>query len=232
MIAQWNGKPLDNTEQYETLWIYDLHAEYTYKLEKDQETWHVSMIYSYYDLESLVGEDLIDKIDEAVGKVFDDYEKGYWFEQGHVWRIRGKYKDLYDCFIKFAADVMGGPIGADDDIYDYWPNAFGMAQQMAEDLDRLYPAAKHKELLKKMYETMVEQRGRVSEFISPWDDPDSSPPDYGDDPEIYRDKFYVEYSDPSNHDKFNAEWDAYVGRIKQLQEHMLQLAASWEGGKQ
>jgi hypothetical protein len=55
-----------------------------------------------------------------------------------VWRIRGDLNTIRSVFDQLAQDLMGGPRGADDDTFDYWPNAFDMLISMAKDLITLY----------------------------------------------------------------------------------------------
>jgi hypothetical protein len=51
-----------------------------------------------------------------------------------LYRIKGTVAKIEEVFQDLALQLMGGPRGADDDTYDYWPNAFDMLYVMAQDL--------------------------------------------------------------------------------------------------
>lgn len=234
MIAHWNGKqllaeqlnapPNHVNRVYVTLWIFDYHGG-EYPLPDSKQPWpgwKAEVIYSYSNLSGLVGEELADQVDEAIVEMFSKASPGHGDRCGDLWSVCGTYGEVRDCFVEFAADVMGGPVGADDDTYDYWPNAFGMAQQMAEDLDKLWPEGKCDELLHKMYDTMIAERGHVSEFSDPWTNQDP----VEDDDKLYNQTYgNAEWKGEADHD---VRWAAYTERIKQLQERMRQIAAAWE----
>jgi hypothetical protein len=51
-----------------------------------------------------------------------------------LYRIKGSPDKIEEVFQDLAQQLMGGPRGADDDTFDYWPNAFDMLYVMAQDL--------------------------------------------------------------------------------------------------
>jgi len=55
-----------------------------------------------------------------------------------LYRIKGSASEIDAVYQDLAQQLMGGPRGADDDTFDYWPNAFDMLYVMAQDLIKLH----------------------------------------------------------------------------------------------
>jgi len=64
----------------------------------------------------------------------DKRYNGYYQDSMYLWRIQGGPTELAFVYHDLAQQLMGGPRGADDDTFDYWPNAFDMLYVLAQDL--------------------------------------------------------------------------------------------------
>jgi hypothetical protein len=74
--------------------------------------------------------------------IFKDLPRRYngAYDTGDIvtmYRIQGDVATIQRVYEDLAQQLMGGPRGADDDTFDYWPNAFDMLYVLAQDLINL-----------------------------------------------------------------------------------------------
>lgn len=55
----------------------------------------------------------------------------------NLWHIRGNPEQIFKHLTEWFEEVYEGPRGADDDTFDYWPNAYDMATMIVMDLDEI-----------------------------------------------------------------------------------------------
>jgi hypothetical protein len=88
---------------------------------------------------------------------FDEAARG-----GHVWRVNGSLSQLCETFELFVQSLEAGCTGADDDFYDYWPNAMDMALTFAKDLNKITKTDQFTRRLQKAYESVVRRRPEIA----------------------------------------------------------------------
>ena len=116
---------------YATVLVCDIHKEYPL-------TAPATVLWDPNDLTSLC--EALNVSDAPVHQFADQVLKGHvegFDNWASIWQIRGNLDQIQAVFLQLAQDLMGGPRGADDDTYDYWPNAFEMLVSIAKDLINL-----------------------------------------------------------------------------------------------
>jgi hypothetical protein len=131
---------LENTIEkwgYASLLVADYHLEYPLSNP-------ATIVWNPHDLHTISyilrnGNEEVD-YDEIAKGLFRGLDKrynGYWDPHMCLWQIRGSMTEIYTVFSDLAKQLMGGPQGADDDTFDYWPNAYEMLIVLAKDLIEL-----------------------------------------------------------------------------------------------
>lgn len=116
---------------YATVLVCDIHKEYPL-------TAPAIVVWDPNELSALC--EALNVSDYPVHQFADHVLKGHvegFDDWASVWMIRGSLDKIHAVFDHLAQDLMGGPRGADDDTYDYWPNAFEMLVSIAKDLIKL-----------------------------------------------------------------------------------------------
>jgi hypothetical protein len=132
--------------QYATLLIADYHLEYPLEGPdgaRIELLWHPFQLAETATRLGVEGESDV-FVEEITRKMFPNLEaeyNGHYDQSMNLWHVQGKPGELLAVFNDLAQALMGGPVGADDDTYDYWPGAFDMLITMAEDLITLEAAA-------------------------------------------------------------------------------------------
>lgn len=119
---------------YHVLLVVDYHREYTL-IEPAEVIWDHHLIE-----ETMRAFDVTDvDLNMTRAMLFRDLPRRYngAYDTGDVVtliRIQGDVNALARVYEDLAQQLMGGPRGADDDTFDYWPNAFDMLYVLAQDL--------------------------------------------------------------------------------------------------
>lgn len=119
---------------YAVLLVADYHAEYPLS-GKAQVIWDPNAIEAVMGLLNVTDVDLT----MTCAMIFKDLPSRYNGGYDHndtmmLYRIQGNMSELTLVYQDLAQQLMGGPRGADDDTFDYWPNAFDMLYVLAQDL--------------------------------------------------------------------------------------------------
>lgn len=127
----------ESNEYGHTLWIRDYHTEYPVP--------GAHIIFNPHELEDLFGEETVTILETKLPQELTDGTSIY------IWQMYGKIDELNKHFKKFCKEVMQGPQGADDDTFDYWPSAFDVCWQIAQDLDKLTTSITATDYMKNMW---------------------------------------------------------------------------------
>lgn len=119
---------------YATLLVADYHQEYPLQ-GCAQVIWDPAAIESVQAALNITDIDLTMTCAMLFRDLPSRYNGGYDHNDSiMLYRIKGNLNQIEEVFTDLAQQLMGGPRGADDDTFDYWPNAFDMLYVMAQDL--------------------------------------------------------------------------------------------------
>jgi len=132
---------LDNSLEahgYARIILCDYHKEYPIPHPKLRGHTVVDLIYNadeVQEVQTFLGMPKPDELEPFDG--LDIRYNGYYGPGMSIWLIQGSLENLIAIFYDFARTLKEGPIGGDDDSYDYWPNAMEMLLTFAMDLEEL-----------------------------------------------------------------------------------------------
>lgn len=124
LIADYHGEyPLEGDARVRILWD-PFNIEWAFKILHGKEK------------EKIAERDtsVVDGITETLFGPLETKYNGYYDPRMNLWLLQGSKGQLTSVFDNLAQTLMGGPGGADDDTFDYWPNAFDMLVALAHDL--------------------------------------------------------------------------------------------------
>jgi len=122
-----------NTEYgYASLLVCDYHGEYPLQ-------GVARCIYDPYEVDQVMQALNVTDVNLTMttSMVFKDLSSrynGYYDDHARLMLVRGNPQQINQVYEDLASQLMGGPRGADDDTFDYWPGAFDMLYVMAQDL--------------------------------------------------------------------------------------------------
>lgn len=127
----------DPNGSYHTLIVADYHMEYPLQ-GVARIMWDPDAIEEVMTALNVTDVNLNMTCSMLFGDLPRRYNGGYPTNDGAtLYRIHGTYAELNRVYDDLAQQLMGGPRGADDDTFDYWPNAFDMLFVLAQDLIKL-----------------------------------------------------------------------------------------------
>ena len=122
---------------YHGVLLYDLHSSYTEMFQ--DPTWRPGFARSFTVVDfwqvDETGGFVTVKADKLIAEYngFIDPQLGF----GSLYSVHGSIADHRKLFTEFATACNEGPIGGDDDTFDYWPSAMDMLEVYARDLAKL-----------------------------------------------------------------------------------------------
>lgn len=145
---------------YVELLICDYHKEYALP---DIPELRVETIYDPYALS-----DLLNDNDATLEALFNAFPQELKDEMGDehntIYKTHGSYALHLEMLHQFTKQIFLSATGGDDDTFDYWPTAIGIARQLAKDLDEIMATTIHTDDLYSAYQSYVIEFGRVPEY--------------------------------------------------------------------
>lgn len=120
-----------------TLLIPDMHCEYP--LDGNQSRRHMpelDLIWNPWNLQMRLEANGIPDSEEIIHDLACKLFPYPHFDHDaavNIWQVRGSVGEIGNLILYFSQMLMGGPLGGDDDTFDYWPNAFEMLIELVRD---------------------------------------------------------------------------------------------------
>jgi hypothetical protein len=172
LVIREHWKSDQSSCEYYVLYIFDGHGEYPFLRNVRNDTTFklpdvCHEIWDGFALTDLIGENAVIDAAKSLPQQIRNLPDDGW---GTIWKIQGTLKQLEYLYAKHCDVMFTGPIGSDDDTYDYWPSGMDMAFDLAIDLDDMTRSRRDTSAFMTRWKTFVKTNERSDGEPTYYDD--------------------------------------------------------------
>jgi hypothetical protein len=154
---------------YHVLLVADYHQEYALAAPAEV-LWDPNLIEGVMTALNVTDIDLNMTSSMLFGDLPRRYNGGYpTNDSATIIRIQGDFATLNRVYEDLAQQLMGGPRGADDDTFDYWPNAFDILYVLAQDLINLSTDRYMRDYIFRTFVRVIDSAIALNGPLSEWE---------------------------------------------------------------